>query len=73
ALELAREPITTGQQPREERLTMVHGHFGDPCLRCAGDLARVSFAEYELVYCPACQTGGKRYRDRRLSRLGAED
>lgn len=73
ALDRARERITTALPAREERLTMVHGHFGDPCLRCTTPLARVSFAEYELVYCPACQTGGRRYRDRRLSRLGAED
>jgi formamidopyrimidine-DNA glycosylase len=69
ALERARERIGTALPAREDRVTMVHGHHGDPCLRCATPLARVSFAEYELVYCPTCQTGGRRYRDRRLSRL----
>jgi hypothetical protein len=29
----------------------------------------VAFSEYDLVYCPACQTGGRVYRDRRMSRL----
>lgn len=72
ALERARGRITTALPTREERVTMVHGHHGEPCLRCATPLARVSFADYELVYCPACQTGGRRYRDRRLSRLHAD-
>jgi formamidopyrimidine-DNA glycosylase len=50
-------------------VTAVHGHHGEPCLRCGTRLERVSFAEYELVYCPTCQTGGRIYRDRRISRL----
>jgi formamidopyrimidine-DNA glycosylase len=69
ALERARERITTDLPNREQRVTAVHGHYGEPCLRCGTRLERVSFAEYELVYCPACQTGGRVYRDRRMSRL----
>jgi formamidopyrimidine-DNA glycosylase len=72
ALARARERIDTALPVSERRLTMVHGHHGDPCLRCATPLARVAFSEYELVYCPTCQTGGRRYRDRRLSRLRAD-
>jgi formamidopyrimidine-DNA glycosylase len=69
ALERARERIDTDLPNREHRVTAVHGHHGEPCLRCGTRLERVSFSEYELVYCPACQTGGRVYRDRRLSRL----
>ncbi|MFP5298702.1 MAG: DNA-formamidopyrimidine glycosylase family protein [Actinomycetota bacterium] len=47
----------------------VHGRFGSPCPRCGEALQRVSYEDYEIVYCPACQTGGKRLADRRLSRL----
>jgi formamidopyrimidine-DNA glycosylase len=47
----------------------VHNRAGQPCPRCAGDLARVSYESYEIVYCPACQTGGRVLADRRLSRL----
>lgn len=47
----------------------VHGHPGEPCPRCGADLRRVSFESYEIVYCPACQTGGKILADRRMSRL----
>jgi formamidopyrimidine-DNA glycosylase len=71
ALERARRHIGTSLPARERRTTMVHGHHGEPCLRCARTLERVGFAQYDLVYCPSCQTGGRVYRDRRLSRLGA--
>jgi formamidopyrimidine-DNA glycosylase len=47
----------------------VHGHAGDKCPRCGETLRRVSYESYEVVYCPACQTGGKVLADRRLSRL----
>lgn len=69
ALERARERITTDLPNKEARVTAVHGHHGEPCLRCGTRLERVSFAEYELVYCPTCQTGGRIYRDRRMSRF----
>jgi formamidopyrimidine-DNA glycosylase len=69
ALERARERITTTLPDREERVTAVHKHYGDPCLRCGRRLERVSFEGYELVYCPDCQNGGRVYADRRMSRL----
>jgi formamidopyrimidine-DNA glycosylase len=69
ALERARERIGTDLPNREARVTAVHGHHGEPCLRCGTRLEHVAFAEYDLVYCPRCQTGGRVYRDRRMSRL----
>lgn len=65
----ARERIATAMPDREQRLTMVHGHYGEPCVRCGTALARIGYADYELVYCPTCQTGGRLYADRRMSRL----
>ncbi len=47
----------------------VHNKHGQPCPRCGADLRRVSYEGYEITYCPACQTGGKRLNDRRLDRL----
>jgi formamidopyrimidine-DNA glycosylase len=47
----------------------VHNRAGEPCPRCGAPLARVSYASHEVVYCPVCQTGGRTYADRRLSRL----
>jgi len=47
----------------------VHNRAGQPCPRCGEELRRVSYEDYEVTYCPACQTGGKVLADRRLSRL----
>ena len=47
----------------------VHNRYGEPCPRCGADLRRVSYEDYEVTYCPDCQTGGKVLADRRLSRL----
>ena len=47
----------------------IHAHFGDPCPRCGEILRRVDFEEHTITYCPACQTGGRVLKDRRLSRL----
>jgi formamidopyrimidine-DNA glycosylase len=48
---------------------VVHGRFGEPCPRCGDELKRVWHEDYEIAYCPACQTDGKVLADRRLSRL----
>lgn len=50
-------------------LLRVHRHAGEPCPRCGTKIAQIAFAEKETYYCPTCQTGGKVYADRRLSRL----
>ncbi len=47
----------------------VHNRAGTPCPRCGADLRRVSYEDYEVTYCPPCQTGGKVLADRRMSRL----
>jgi formamidopyrimidine-DNA glycosylase len=50
-------------------LLRVHRHAGEPCPRCGTPIAEVAYAERETYYCPTCQTGGKVYADRRMSRL----
>ena len=47
----------------------VHNRAGQPCPRCGADLRRVSYEDYEITYCPDCQTGGRRLNDRRIDRL----
>jgi formamidopyrimidine-DNA glycosylase len=47
----------------------IHGRAGRPCPRCGEDIRRVSFEDYEIAYCPACQTGGRILADRRMSRI----
>jgi formamidopyrimidine-DNA glycosylase len=53
----------------DQQVYRIHGHFGDPCPRCGETLRRVDFEEHTITYCPACQTGGRILKDRRLSRL----
>jgi formamidopyrimidine-DNA glycosylase len=58
--------------PIPDKLPMplrVHRHEGEPCPRCATTLQAVHFEDYVIAYCPACQTGGRVLKDRRLSRL----
>ncbi len=55
------------KEPREHYV--VHDHAGERCPRCDTTIARVSYADHELFYCPGCQTGGKLLKDRRLSKL----
>jgi formamidopyrimidine-DNA glycosylase len=47
----------------------VHRKQGEPCPRCNTTLEAVFYEDYVMSYCPACQTGGRVLKDRRLSRL----
>ena len=51
----------------------VHGRYRQPCPRCGAPIQRIRYAENEANYCAACQTGGKVYADRALSRLLKDD
>jgi formamidopyrimidine-DNA glycosylase len=55
------------KEPREHYV--VHDHARERCPTCGATIARVSYADHDLFYCPGCQTGGKLLRDRRLSKL----
>jgi formamidopyrimidine-DNA glycosylase len=62
----------TVKLPIPDKLPMplkVHRHEGEPCPRCATTLQAVHFEDYVIAYCPACQTGGRTLKDRRMSRL----
>jgi formamidopyrimidine-DNA glycosylase len=47
----------------------VHGRTGLPCPVCGATVREVSLASRSFQYCPGCQTGGRVFADRRLSRL----
>jgi formamidopyrimidine-DNA glycosylase len=47
----------------------VHRREGEPCPRCGTTIEAVFYSEHQMNYCPEEQTGGKVYKDRRLSRL----
>jgi formamidopyrimidine-DNA glycosylase len=47
----------------------VHKREGEPCPRCGTTIEAVYFSEHQTNYCPKEQTGGRKLKDRRLSRL----
>jgi formamidopyrimidine-DNA glycosylase len=47
----------------------VHRRVGEPCPRCGTTIEAVHYKDYVMCYCPEEQTGGRVYKDRRLSRL----
>jgi formamidopyrimidine-DNA glycosylase len=47
----------------------VHGRYGKPCPVCGAPVQRIVYAENETNYCARCQTGGRIFADRALSRL----
>ena len=47
----------------------VHRREGEPCPRCGTTIEAVFFSEHQTNYCPQEQTGGRVFKDRRLSRL----
>jgi len=67
--ELARGLELRRRGEKDAQTYRVHDRLGRPCERCATPLARVDFEEHTIYYCPACQTGGRVLKDRRLSRL----
>ncbi len=67
---IGRERERTGGLPTKlSGRFQVHGAADSECPACADTLASVSFEGNLLVYCPSCQTRGKRLADRRLSKL----
>jgi formamidopyrimidine-DNA glycosylase len=67
--ELARGLALREQGAGDDRTYRVHDRLGEPCDVCGTPVARVDFEEHTIYYCPACQTGGRVLKDRRLSRL----
>ena len=51
----------------------VHGRYGLPCPDCGKPVQRVVRAKNEFNYCAQCQTGGRVFADRALSRLLGRD
>jgi len=51
----------------------VHGKYRQPCPVCGAPVQRIRYADNETNYCPGCQTAGKIFADRSLSRLLKDD
>ena len=51
----------------------VHGRYGKPCPDCQAPVQRVVRAKNEFNYCARCQTEGRVFADRSLSKLLGKD
>lgn len=51
----------------------VHGRYRKPCPDCGAPVQRIRYAANEANYCARCQTEGRVFADRALSRLLRED
>ena len=67
ALAVDTDPASLKDGKRESM--RVHGRTGLPCPVCGEPVREVSLASRSFQYCPRCQTGGRVFADRRLSRL----
>jgi formamidopyrimidine-DNA glycosylase len=67
ALAVDSDPAALKEGKRESM--QVHGRTGLPCPVCGEIVREVSLASRSFQYCPGCQTGGRVFADRRLSRL----
>ena len=69
ALERARALDLSEMKDAKRSSLQVHGRTGLPCPVCGDTVREVAYANRSFQYCPGCQTGGRIYADRRLSRL----
>jgi formamidopyrimidine-DNA glycosylase len=67
--ELARGLELRERGANDKKTYRVHNKLAEPCYVCGTPIARVDYEEHTVYYCPACQTGGRVLKDRRLSRL----
>ena len=72
--DLARALALREQGKGDKDVYLVHRRLGEPCPRghdasSGGPIQQVDYDEHTVFYCPACQTGGRILKDRRLSRL----
>lgn len=51
----------------------VHGKYGQACPVCGSPVQRIRYADNETNYCARCQTEGRLFADRGLSRLLKQD
>jgi formamidopyrimidine-DNA glycosylase len=67
--ELARGLELRERNASDAKTYRIHHKLGEPCDVCGTPIAQVDFESHTIYYCPACQTGGRTLKDRRMSRL----
>jgi formamidopyrimidine-DNA glycosylase len=61
--------VNASKRPGKRDFLNIHGKKDQVCPRCGENIQVVSFSRRDTYYCPKCQTGGKKLKDRRLSKL----
>jgi formamidopyrimidine-DNA glycosylase len=69
AIAAARGKAVSELKDNKRTRMRVHGRTGEACPVCGDTVAEVVFADSSLQYCPTCQTGGKRLKDRSTSKF----
>jgi formamidopyrimidine-DNA glycosylase len=69
AIAAARGKAASDLKDNKRSRMRVHGRTGEACPVCGDTVAEVVFADSSLQYCPTCQTGGKRLKDRSTSKF----
>lgn len=69
AISAARGKAASDLKDNKRSRMRVHGRAGEACPVCGDTVAEVVFADSSLQYCPTCQTGGKRLKDRSTSKF----
>lgn len=67
--ELARGLELRERGASDAKAYRIHHKLGEPCDVCGTPIAQIDFESQTIYYCPACQTGGRELKDRRMSRL----
>ena len=65
AVEGARDDMSASR----ERPSTVHRRAGESCPVCGDEVRAVQYRDYEIDYCPTCQTGGKVLADNTTSKF----
>jgi len=66
---LAYERARPEMSSSKDRPGRVHGRIGDACPECGSVIRSVSYSNYTVAYCPACQTDGKLLADNTTSKF----
>lgn len=68
---VSRASSLPGDQLKDDKRShfRVHGRTGQPCPVCGDTIRAVYVGSRSFQYCPRCQSEGRVYADRRLSRL----
>lgn len=66
---LSAERARADMSSSKDRPAAVHHRVGEPCPACGDEIRAVEYRDYEIDYCPTCQTDGKVLADNTTSRF----